>query len=220
MPKKQKTKKSKKVVDLKKTSPTVKRAKETEGFSVGLGMFFIFVIAILGGLLLFNLIVHFIVRTDVAQDVVMMNHYKNGDTKTKGSSSDSATRISPSFKVSFDLGEDGSIVTFTDEDDNETLYLTDGVPVVTASGVATFVASIEIQDGESADVAEELTGEDDTVDEITFGDSEATEITDDATGDRTIVFDHDDAVYVVVIPENEESKDLAKTFEESFVTVE
>ncbi len=185
---------SKKVADLQKGKKKP-ATKTVTGFSRGLGLFFISVIGLLAGLLLFNLIVHFGV-SDVLEEASLSASLSSATGTVVKSSTftpDKATGV----YFTFDHNTTSTVSYFNKGGDTFGVYVMDTVPHFSPEGPSVMpVASFEFSQESVDDTATGLLKKGGTSKKMTVDGTSATEIQNPNETFKYLVFKGKNVVYV------------------------
>jgi hypothetical protein len=184
-----------KVADLPKGKKKEK-APSITGFTRGMGLFFIAIIGILSGLLLFNMIIHFGVSDALEESLLSQTLTSDGSGKASQGvayTPESETGLNFSFKHS----SSSEVSELTEGGDTKALYVTDGIPIYSNQGIATiYIASFEISRESLDDTVTKLLKKKGATKKVTISDAQATEITNPGEDYKYLVFQNKNTVYV------------------------
>lgn len=205
---------TKKVADLPKAKKNSPKKPET-GFSRSLGLYFLAVIGILCGLLLFNLIVHFTI-TDTSEASLLPLTSKGlvSGTVQKTTTLDG---LRYGYWFSFQYSNNNYVVQRAQKTEGATvgdaLYITKELPTYFTDGAEpanTVVATFTYQGTNKAAAVKKLATSDSITKEITFAGVKATQITHPNKTTKEIVFQKTSQTPVYSLTLSTAKEDLAE----------
>ncbi len=183
-----------KVADLPKGKKKTTTSSLT-GFSRGMGLFFIGIIGILAGLLLFNMIVHFGVNDIMEENFLAqsLSAEANGKSvKTETFTPEAAT----AFYFSFDHASTSTVSYFNKGGDAFGMYVISGTPQFSPEGIAvTPVVAFEFSRDSVDDTVTKLLKKGGTSKKVTIDSTDGVEITNPGENFTYLVFKNKNVVY-------------------------
>lgn len=184
-----------KVADLPKGKKKV-RVNPVTGFSRSMGLFFIAIIGILSGLLVFNLIIHFGVNDALEESLLAqsLGGTANGTViKSETFKPDAAT----AFYFTLDHASTSTVSYFNKGGDSFGMYVINGTPQFNPEGVSVApVASFEFSRDSIDDTVTRLLKKGGASKKVTVDTTDAVEITNPGDDFTLLIFKNKNVVYV------------------------